>query len=212
MYKHLKITCFLLILHSQSGISQFEFGLKAGMSSYELANNTLSVVQGNERLDWTIKTARYGHHFGVYSRVKILALYFEPALMFHTNAMTYTLEEYSNQQQISKTIRNATYRHLDIPAILGLKMGFFRLQTGAVGHFFINELSDLTETSGYSKKLDDATISWLAGAGIDVWRLRLDVNYEGPMHVFGESISVAGQTLEFSKNPGRILLTLGFKL
>jgi len=212
MYKHLKIVLFLLVLHSSNGFSQIEFGLKAGMSSYELAGNTLSVIQGNQRLDWTVKNSRYGHHFGVYSRLKLLAVYFEPALMFHTNTMTYTLEEYSNQQQISKTIRNATYRHLDIPAILGLKVGFFRLQTGPVGHFFINDLSDLTETSEYGKKLDDATISWMAGAGIDLWRLRLDVNYEGPMHVFGESISLAGQTVEFSKNPGRILLTLGFKL
>jgi hypothetical protein len=126
--------------------------------------------------------------------------------------MSYTLAEYTDQQLIAKTIRNATYRHLDIPLMLGFKMGFFRIQGGPVGNFLINELSDVTRTSEFDQKLKDATFSWQAGLGLDLWRFRLDTSYEGPLHAFGESFTLGGQQLQFSKNPGRVLITLGFRL
>jgi hypothetical protein len=199
-------------MSASSGWSQIEFGLKAGLSSYDLAGKGFSTTVGDKEIIWDLENARYGHHFGLYGRFRILAVYLEPALMFHSNSMTYSIQEYSNQQLIGKTVRQATYRQLDIPVLAGLKFGFFRMQAGPVGHFFINNLSDLTQTSTYAEKLDNSTLSWLAGVGLDIWRLRVDLNYEGGLHRFGENVTFAGQTVSFSEKPSRLLLTLGFRL
>lgn len=203
---------FLLILPVSHVQSQIEFGLKAGLSSYDVAGKGFFVQTGDKKLNWNLDNARYGHHFGVYGRFRLLAVYLEPALMFHSNSMTYTIQEYADNQLIGQTIRHATYRQLDIPVLAGLKFGFFRMQAGPVGHFFINDLSDLSNTSGYGEKLDNSTLSWLGGVGLDIWRIRLDLNYEGGLYRFGEYVNIGGQSVEFSEKPARVLLTVGFKL
>lgn len=202
------IVCFIGLL--TSAFSQIEFGIKAGISSYDLANKSLIVNDDNESFQWKILDAGYGHHFGVYTRLTILGLYVEPAMLFNSSTVNYDLKTYS-EKGVFNVIRQDTYHGLDMPVIAGFKVGLLRFQGGIVGHLFVTGVGDALNIKGYSQKFKAGTFGWQAGTGIDVWRLRLDLMFEGNLSNYGDHIKINGQNYAFADTPSRLMLTAGFK-
>ncbi len=206
---------FLLTIVCSFGLismvsSQVEIGVKAGISSYDLANKGLLVKDENQSFQWKILDAGYGHHFGLYSRLTLLGLYVEPALLFNSTTVNYNLKTYS-ENGILDIVKKDTYHGLDMPVIAGFKVGALRFQGGIVGHFFVNNIGDVVNIKGYSQKFKTGTFGWQAGTGIDLWRLRLDLMFEGNLSQFGDHIRINGQNYAFSNTPSRLMLTAGFK-
>lgn len=205
---------FLLVLMlagwSVVAFSQIEFGAKVGLSSLDLVSEGIRFQQGDRLFDLKFNSSNYGHHFGVYSRLKILMLYLEPSVMFNSNRVTYALDEYRGTQAISKFV-NETYNNLDIPVMVGFKAGIIRLYAGPVAHLHISSRSDLADIDGYAQKFKSATYGYQAGFGFDIWKLRLDVAYEGNLSKFGEHISIAGQDFSFNDSAARVLGSVSYK-
>lgn len=189
---------------------QIEFGVKAGLSTMDLTNNNILISGENNALDINLKNVGYGHHFGLYTRLTLLGIYAESALLFNSNTINYNITEYS-ENGIVNLVKNEKYNKLDVPVIAGIKLGILRLQGGIVGHLSLNKTSDLIDFGGYREKINAANYGWQAGIGIDFWRLRLDLNYEGNKSAFGNSVLVGGQEYSLANSPSRVLLTAGFK-
>lgn len=202
---------FMLNFSSFYVHAQIEFGIKAGVSSFDLAEDGIVGVNQNQQITLRFADAAYGHHFGVYTRLSILGIYIEPSMLFNSAQVSYKITEYTEDGQWDM-IRNDTYRHIDIPVMAGLKVGFLRFQGGVVGHMLIDNASDIIDFDTYDERLKRGSFSWQAGAGIDLWRLRFDLNYEGNLSTFGQGIAIGGQEYTFSQNPSRILMTVGIKL
>lgn len=190
--------------------AQVQFGVKAGISSYDLAKDGIFINTGDQHIKWNVANAGYGHHFGVYTRLTLLGVYLEPALLFNSNTVTYNIETYG-ESGVFNTIKNEKYNHVDIPVLAGIKAGVLRFQGGVVGHLFVNSISDVVDIKGYDQRFKTATYGWQGGMGVDVWKLRLDLLYEGNFDRFGDHITIAGHPYAFSDKPSRLLLTLGYK-
>jgi hypothetical protein len=199
---------FLFALNAASG--QFELGIRAGISSYDLANEGILVNNGNQQISWNIANAGYGIHGGIYTRITILGVFLEPAVIFNTNSVDYNIKQIGSSG-IFNTIGSERYNYVDLPLMLGVKISMLRLQGGPVGHFFINSSSDLVDFSGYSQKFKEATYGWQAGAGLDLWKFRLDLMYEGNFSKFGNHIQIGGNPYQFATTPSRLLLSLGYR-
>lgn len=195
---------------STSAQSQIEFGLKAGLSSYDLAKEGIFISDGNQNIEWNVKNAGYGHHFGIYTRLSILGLFIEPALLFNSNTVSYDITTYG-ESGVFSTVKNEKYNHMDIPVIAGFKLGVLRFQGGVVGHLFINSISDVVDIKGYNQRFKSASYGWQAGTGIDIWKLRLDLMFEGNFNKFGDQINIGGHNYAFADTPSRLMLTLGYK-
>jgi hypothetical protein len=190
--------------------SQIEFGIKAGLSSYDLANEGILISDENQNIKWNIADAGFGHHFGIYTRLSALGLYLEPALLFNSNKVTYDITTYG-ESGVFNTVKNEKYNTMDIPILAGFKIGLLRFQGGVVGHLFINSMSDAVDIKGYEQRFKTATYGWQAGTGVDIWKLRLDLLFEGNFDKFGEHITVGGHEYAFADTPSRLMLTLGYK-
>lgn len=190
--------------------AQVQFGVKAGISSYDLAKDGIFVNTGSQNIKWNISNAGYGHHFGVYTRLTLLGIYLEPSLLFNSNTVTYNIETYG-ESGVFSTLKNEKYNHVDIPVLAGIKAGVLRFQGGVVGHLFINSISDVVDIKGYDQRFKTATYGWQGGMGLDVWRLRLDLLYEGNFDKFGDHITIGGHPYSFSSSPSRLILTMGYK-
>lgn len=190
--------------------AQVRFGVKAGLSSYDLANDGILIPGDDHQISWNIKNAGYGHHFGVYTRLTLLGLYLEPSLLLNSNTVTYDIKTYG-ESGVFNTIKNEKYNTLDVPVLAGIKAGALRFQGGVVGHLFINSISDIVDIKGYEQRFEAATYGWQGGMGLDVWNLSLDLLYEGNFNKFGDHITIGGQPFSFSSRPSRLLLTLGYK-
>ncbi len=201
----------LLMFGVFSGVhGQIEFGIKAGISSYDLAKDGILINDGNQNIKWNISNAGYGHHFGIYTRLSALGIFLEPSMLFNSNTVTYDITTYG-ESGVFNTIKNEKYNHLDIPVVAGFKLGVLRFQGGVVGHLFINSISDVVDIKGYEQRFKRASYGWQAGTGLDIWKFRLDLMYEGNLDKFGDHITIGGHNYAFAETPGRILLTLGYK-
>ena len=193
-----------------TGFSQFELGFKAGVSSFDLASDGLIFKNGNNDYKLNFANAEYGVHFGVYSRISFLGLYVEPAVLFNSNTVNFDLEELSENGPLN-TLQSETYRNVDIPLLIGTKLGFLRLQAGPVAHFYLDSTSDLFSFSGYKHNFESATYGGQIGLGLDVWRFRVDMLYETNLSNFGEHIEIDGQQFAFDDGADRVVMSLGVR-
>ncbi len=189
--------------------AQFEFGIKAGLSSIDLITNSISVNDGEKNYDIAYADSQYGHHFGLYTRLKVVGIYLEPAAIFNSNSINYHLSEYT-EDGVIKTLKNETYNQLDIPIMLGIKAGIIRIFGGPVAHLHINSSSELVDLKGYSQRFKDATYGFQAGFGLDLWKIRLDISYEGNFSKFGDHINIGGHDYSFDESASRLIGTVGY--
>jgi len=208
--KRFVLSTLVILCLSTMGYSQFEIGVKAGINSTELASTDLIFSDGNNDYRLQFQDAEYGVHFGLYTRVSFMGLYIEPAVLFNSTTVNFNLEEFSEDGPIS-TLRSETYRNVDIPLLVGTKLGFLRLQAGPVAHFYLDSASDLFSISGYKHNLKNATYGVQIGAGVDIWRFRFDALYETNFSKFGEHIEVNGEQHSFDDGADRVVLTLGVR-
>jgi hypothetical protein len=190
--------------------AQIEFGVKAGLNSIDFVSEGITINNGINNIKIDYQNAEYGHHFGFYTRVKLLGMYVEPSFLFNSNKVNYKLTEYTEGQTISK-IFHEKYNTLDIPLNVGIKAGIFRLYGGPVAHLHINGTSDLINFKSYSQKFKDANFGYQAGFGFDIWKLRLDLAYEGNLTAFGDHINIDDNSYSFGTAASRVLTTIGYK-
>ena len=189
---------------------QIEFGVKAGLNSMDLVSDGIKFNDGDHFFDLKFNNANYGHHFGLYTRVKILMVYIEPSILFNSNKVTYSLDEYGGTKAVSKFV-NETYNSVDFPVVVGMKAGIIRLYAGPVAHMHISSKSDLVDLKGYEQRFKSATYGYQAGFGFDLWKLRFDLAYEGNLSNFGDHITIGGEQLAFNDSAARLLGTVSYK-
>ena len=203
------ISIFGLLLFTLIAQAQIEFGIKAGLNSIDLVSNAIQFENGGTNFDLKFQESKYGHHFGLYTRMKAFNIYVEPAVIFNSNTVTYSLDEYSEQGVIN-SLKNETYNAVDIPLLLGIKAGILRIFGGPVGHLHINSSSDLWDIRGYKQQFKDATYGYQAGFGLDLWKIRLEVSYEGNFNRFGDHIVINDTPYSFGDSASRIIGTVGY--
>lgn len=204
--------CFLLILLFQIHLcGQIQFGIKAGMSTTDISVNELDILQdgGGDRLRVALADARYGVHAGVILRIPLGSTFLlQPELVFNSNSVDFDVSDL-NQSGTTGQILNEKYQYLDIPLLLGARLGPFRIMAGPEGRVFINSASDLFQFDNYEQTFDDLTVSYLAGVGLDLWNLTLDIRYEGNLDKFGNHLTFGGQQYEFNQSETRWIFSLG---
>ncbi len=201
----------LFMLLSTLSFSQFEMGLRAGVSSTDLSPESILINDGENNTEISIAEAKYGFHLGLYTRVSIANIFIEPSFLFNSSTVDYNLDRQIFDTGIISTIGSETYNNLDIPLMVGMKIGFLRIQGGPVAHIFLNSASDLTDISGYSQKFQDATFGVQGGLGFDIWKIRLDLNYETNLSKFGGDIDVNGNPYQFDQRPSRLIASVGLR-
>lgn len=146
--------------------------------------------------DAKIKTKEFkvdshgGYMFGAFVRINFGSIYLEPALNF------------AHKESRGKDVEWAKlkYNSIDIPVMVGyniLELSIFKLRgfAGPVASFL---------TKDVNKNLDTDNVMWngKVGAGVDVWKVTFDIDYEFGLKKFGDGV----------KAPKSWNLTLGFKI
>lgn len=191
--------------------AQFEIGVRAGLSSMDIDPNTILLQNGDNDIHVSVDNANYGFHFGLYSRISFLGIYVEPNFLFNSSSVDYNLREEIFDTGVINSVRSESYNNLDIPLLVGCKLGFFRVQAGPVAHIFLNSTSELTDIPGLNQKFKDATFGGQIGFGLDIMKVRLDLNYEVNLSKFGSHINVGDSSFDFDDRPSRLIASLGVK-
>lgn len=188
-----------------SAFSQLEFGLKGGLN---LTNISADMTAG----DYTIVSnpgSGLGYHIGGFMRASLFGIFIQPELLLTSIASEYTVTDLANS--LPDQLAKQRIGRLDVPLMVGVKLGSLHIGLGPVGSLILSEKSDLTDITDYETSLKSATIGFQAGAGLDVWKLGFDVRYEGNLSKLGDEIVVAGQPVNFDSRARQVILSVSFR-
>jgi len=209
------ITIILVVLISIPAFSQLRFGIKAGVSTSSLSMpdvKTLTSGSGPTSTSYTVDaltTAKYGFNGGVFMRLTIFGLYIQPELLLDTRTNEYNITKLGPTPVT--TIAKQSFNKLDIPVMVGFKLGPLRLNAGPSASLLINSPKDLISNSDYKAMYSRMTIGYQAGIGVDLLKtLTFDIRYEGSLKKYQNQIkNLAGTSVNLDDRANAFVFSLG---
>ncbi len=160
-------------------------------------------ISGNDTLGLT--NLNGGYHFGLAAQLKIKKFFIQPEILFNTNTADF---EFSKDG--AKSALTDRYNNMDIPVLIGYKWGSVRLGAGPVGHVFINNKSELFKKDGFKDSFEKMNFGYIAGFGLDLWKIQVDLKYEGNLDDFDSFINFEDMNVNLANSPQRLIFTLGY--
>ncbi len=203
---------FVILLIHKSAQSQIDIVVSGGLHTVDVGTEDFNFFDKSNSDSFNLKfeNASYGFHFGAGVRISINNFYFQPQLIFNSNKANFKFKDF-NTSSAYDSVRTEKYQYLDIPLILGVKLGVLRLNIGPVAHFQLNSTSDLIDIKGYEEKFKTATFGYQAGLGFDINFISIDILHEGNFSNYGDHIQFFGSKLNFSNKASRLIGTISFR-
>jgi|APEBP8051073220_1049391.scaffolds.fasta_scaffold00014_173 hypothetical protein len=207
--RNLMLVLFISILWLNSNAQNvgFNFGIKAGFSQTDYGLKELFVTDPDD-FKMVIEDSRVGFHGGIALQLRIKKFILQPEVLVNTINVNYKLTGRISGL-IDTILAKETIRNVDIPLMIGFKSGVLRLNAGPVGHLYLDSSSDLFKVSGYSEQFNKMQWGWQAGMGLDIWKITIDLRYEGNFSKFGDHIKFGDKSYSFSDNPTRLIGSIG---
>ncbi|HOW41697.1 MAG TPA: porin family protein [Bacteroidales bacterium] len=207
--KKLSIILFAVLI-SLPAFSQIKFGIKAGASTNSLTmDNVKQIATGSSTYSvQMLEEAKYGFHGGLFMRVKLLALYVQPELLFASKSSAYKVTNVT-----TGTVKDVvqSMNKLDIPVMVGLKFGPVRVNAGPAGSLLIGSPKELIDDHNLKSNYAKMSIGYQAGVGLDILKkLTIDLRYEGSLKKYQTQIeNLSGTTVNLDDRPNAFLFSLG---
>lgn len=199
--KKLVLILFAAII-STGAFAQFSWGLKAGASSnnFKLAEDVdLTAGQTIE----SAEEASWGFHGGAFVRISALGLMIQPELLFSMAENNMLITEGGVEE-----VKSQKFNKLDVPIMLGIKLGPMRLMAGPAASVMLSSDSDLFADAENLYKA--ATFGYQAGVGVDLFKkLTIDIRYEGGLNNFGDEVTVGTEAVALDGRSNAIVVSAG---
>ena len=195
-----KVLLFILLfVAAEFTFGQLTIGIKVGYDAAKLSTNIDSITSN----------FKSGFQIGAFARVG-KRFFLQPEIYYTTQGGVFT----SNTSNWKQNIKIGS---LDVPVLLGfklLKQGDFinvRIMAGPLASFVVNK--SIEESGGIDGPIEDAdlnSVNWAiqAGAGLDVWKLTLDVRYQIGLNQMLKSV----ENYSFNSYNNVWNVSLGFKI
>ncbi|NJO86660.1 MAG: PorT family protein [Lewinella sp.] len=191
-------------------VGQVEFGLKAGLSTQSLVGETYRFNRaGLDNLTLSLTEAEYGIQAGVFFRIPLGdRLFLQPEITFNSNQANF---RFNNPDQNESFVFSERYNYVDVPLLLGYRLGFLRVQAGPVGHIYFAQMSDVLSREGWDAALESFNLGYALGAAIDIAKFTLDLRFDGNFGELGQTFSFGSNEVAIDQAPKRWIATLGYR-
>ena len=200
---------FLLIVAADAQL--FQFGIKGGLGLSNLKIDDITGIgSAGDAYDLATGDHVAAYHVGIQTRVKLAMLFIQPELYFNDGGGTLQKVVEGNP---TDELMSVDFKRVDLPVLVGVKLGPVRLGAGPAGSYVIQEsivddIGDLPpDYTVFSKSL---TWGFQAGLGVDLSKITLDVRYEGSLSKLGDEFTVGGQDFALDARPSQWLFSVGF--
>jgi hypothetical protein len=197
MKKLFTLTLLLFFIGLSAKAQIFTIGPKLGISNTTLSlKDNVAAYEAGE--------AKYSYHGGIFARVKITGFYVQPEIYFNSVKGEYT--DASEPSDV-KTLE-FNQNKIDMPILVGWKMGPFRINAGPVASFNLDEVdASSANTSNAVSEYKSAVFAYQAGIGLDISKLIVDLRYEGNL----SNQAIIGNN-EGNVRVNQVMLSVGLKL
>lgn len=182
---------FSQLLSAQS----FVLGVKAGLNRGSLSTDISGLSED----------ANYGFVAGAFTRVGILGFFAQPEFQYNQRRGTISNANFSSTQ---------TLTYIDVPLLVGKKvLGLVRFCAGPNLQFLMNATQSGDNDPNFSKaNFNDFALGGIAGVGVDIFKVAIDIRYDFSISNLGKEIEVNGQSFDYGTRSGMWQLTIGYKL
>jgi hypothetical protein len=210
--KRVFIVLFVVLI-SLPAFSQVKFGLKAGVSTTSLSMPTIKTITSGTT-SFTVEglsAAKYGFNGGAFVRLTFFGIYIQPELLFSTRTNEYTVKDVTSQSSPVSYVAKQSFNKLDIPVMLGFKLGPVRLNAGPTGSLLINSPKAIITNPDFKNNYSKMTIGYQAGLGLDLFNLlTFDIRYEGNLKKYQNQIqNLTGTKFNLDDRPNSFIFSVG---
>ncbi len=199
--KKLFLLSALTIFISTAKSQEFDLGVHAGISRSSMVQNFADFGSANTITGFT---------GGLYTKFKFLGFFVMPEV-------NYTQRGGDIQNYLGQTVASNTIHYIDVPVLAGKQFfKFFRVNAGPVFQFAMgNETASSLATYTNNSSVNSFVLGLQAGAGIDIWKLSLDVRYDTGItdaaKVVVSNSSPTISSLNYSSRSSMFIFTLGYR-
>jgi hypothetical protein len=196
--KKIALISILSFAFVAASYSQIKLGLRGGLNF----NNVKMIQQANEPVQITYDQGM-GFHFGLTSQLQISKLYIQPELLFSTVSNEVTLDDIRVGGITEVTTQR--FNKFDIPILVGLKFGNFKLGVGPVATKMLRSKSELLDK--YEMQSKQATIGYMMSAGFDFKKFNIELRYEDNLSNLGSGVKVGNTIYDFDQRMKQVSLS-----
>lgn len=198
------IILMLLMIHQVSN-AQFSFGIRGGLNFANLPEQTFQLDDTQTEIR-TLSDSYTGFHVGVMGHISLLGVFIMPEILFVSTG---------NDLVLTQGEENVYYKQkfsqLDIPVMVGAKIGPIRAGLGPVATILLNSESGLSDAnSDYRARFNSATYGIQVGAGLNLGNMAIDLKYQFGLSNLGDGIVIGERTYAFDTRPRQLVLSIGF--
>ncbi|MDA3822080.1 MAG: porin family protein [Bacteroidales bacterium] len=211
MKKIVIISIAMLFMAFSANAQIFQYGLKGGLNYSSLAmDDIIGISDGTEVYDLLAGETVRGYQVGIMTRVNVLMLFVQPELYFNVTggSVKKVLEDGTSD------LLNVQFNRIDIPLLVGVKLGPARINVGPVGSAVVGSTNQLKELVSSDLETVSSGLTWglQAGIGLDLFnKIAVDLRYEGSLSQYGDdSFMVGGMTHKFDARPTQRILAFGW--
>lgn len=181
----------------------FRIGIKGGV-------NLSSVKVGSLSTNLENKT---GYQLGAFARIG-RTIFIQPEVYFAAKEVNVDV---LNSLTTNQGVVGFSQKSLDVPLLLGVKLGPLRVMAGPVASYAISastspDAAVKSYFSGTSQEIiNRSSFSYQAGVGFDILNLSLDLRYEGAMSELKNTVAVPNG-FNYSQKPSYYQATIGFRI
>lgn len=222
----------LLVFNMAQAQGVFSWGLKAGgntvakikISDFENIPTTGEEV---ENIIVSQGDKPWGMHFGAFARIKILAVYVQPELIFSQTKTEIDIHSVNSTGSAIQMVGDQKFNKFDIPIMIGAKFGPARVNLGPVATFVLSEggsfrdkvnevateITNSVEEYKVTEEFTGATFGFQVGAGLDILqKVSVDIRYEFGLSKYGDSVKIGNKSFKTDQRNSQLVLSLGVYL
>lgn len=202
-------TAFLLIPLADGQI--FKIGIKGGLGYSNLnISEVTNIGSGSDVYDILTGEGVAAYHIGLQTRIKIAMFFVQPELYFNDGGGSVNLVKENGTSELL----NLDMKSVNLPVLLGVKLGPVRINAGPVGTYVLQDQSIPMEIEGaiedYTVFTKGLTWGFQAGLGVDISKISIDARYEGSLSALGESVTIGGTQFNLDARPSQWVFSVGF--
>lgn len=193
----------LAVLIGLPAFSQINLGLKVGATTTTVP--TYDIADGTNNIE-ALKDAAWGFQFGAFLRLGLKSIYLQPEVVFATNTYEYNVTTISGTEPLKQS-----YNRLEVPVLLGIKLGFLHINAGPSATVQIGSPKALIDDPQFEEMYRGATFGYQAGIGIDILKkLVIDARYNGSLSgKFGDEVTIGTQTFTLDSRQPSFTISVG---
>lgn len=209
-----------LLFTANVAMCQLGFGIKGGLNSTKLkmkdVTETIKTDDGDMKVTMEEAASDLGYHVGVFARINALAVFVQPEI-YYTNMSTH-IRINPEGDITARNDADVKNHRIDIPVIVGTKLGPARLGLGPVASFNLKSDSKISSearryagSGGFKNAKKSALFSLQLGAGLDlVNKLTLDVRYEFGLSKLSDEVVFGNQTFKTAQRVNSFIASIGW--